>query len=84
MRQVVADRNEVTVSEVTTKKAYVMKGEKGDYILARDTAGYFIWVRLTPSEITKPCKKFETIKEAIASKIEAGYDVFEYTEAFVG
>lgn len=83
MRQVVADRNEITVSEVTSKKGYVMVGEKGNYILARDVEGKFIWVRITPGEITKPCKKFETAKEAVASKIDAGYEVFEYAEAFV-
>lgn len=78
---VVADENVVTLNDVTTNKCYVMKGRKGDFILARDVNGNFMWVRLTPAKTTKPVNKFASAKEAIKAKLELGYEVFEYTEA---
>lgn len=82
MRKViVADENVVALSDVTTNKCYVMKGRKGDFILARDVDGNFMWVRLTPAKTTKPVHKYSTAKEAVEDKLNLGYEVFEYTEA---
>lgn len=78
---VVADENVVTLDDVTANKCYVMKGRKGDFILARDVEGSFMWVRLTPAKTTKPVHKYSTAKEAVEDKLNLGYDVFEYTEA---
>ena len=78
---VVADENVVTLDDVTTNKCYVMKGRKGEFILARDVDGNFMWVRLTPAKTTKPVNRFDSAKKAIEAKLELGYEVFEYTEA---
>ena len=78
---VVADETTVRLDDVTKNKCYVMKGRKGDFILARDVEGNFMWVRLTPSKTTKPVNKYDDIFEAIEDKLNAGYEVFEYTEA---
>lgn len=78
MREVVLRREELTVEDVTTSKGYIMTGNKGKYILARDVEGYFIWVKLDPSNITKPVKKYSSAKEAVKDKLTAGYDVFEF------
>lgn len=81
MRQVVLghDTNEVLLDEVTSDNGYVMLGNKGNYILAKDTAGKFIWVKATPGSVTKPVKAFDTMKDAIADKLSKGYEVLEYT-----
>lgn len=78
MREVVLRREELTVEDVTTNKGYIMVGNKGKYILARDTQGDFIWVKLDPSNITKPAKKYTSAKEAVKAKLDAGYAVFEF------
>ena len=87
VRQVVEARPEeltVTLDELSTNKGYVMKGNKGDFIIARDTEGYYIWVRLNPTKnIAKAHNKYLTLKEAIADKLSKGFDVFEYTTADV-
>ena len=44
MRKVIVSR-EVTTKDATLSKGYIMKGNKGDFMLARDTEGRFIWVR---------------------------------------
>ena len=80
-KQVVARRSDdvVTLDELSNNKGYVMRGIKGDYIIARDTDGNFIWVRLIPTKNTsKPVHAYATLKEAIKDKIDNGFDVFEY------
>lgn len=67
----------VTLSEVSKDKGYVMRGNKGDYILAKDTNGNFIWVKATPGSVTKPVHTYRTIEEAIDAKID-NYEVFEF------
>ena len=82
MKHVVAEREHevVTVDELSTSKGYIMFGSKGEFIIARDTNGKYIWVRLNPtSNISKPSNAFDTLKEAINSKLEHGFDVYEYT-----
>lgn len=80
MRKVVV-RTEVYLDEVSNERGYVMKGHKGDFILARDVEGKYIFVRVTPGKTTKPVHKYDTVLEAITAKMEAGYDVFEYDKA---
>lgn len=87
VRQVVATRPEsltVTLDELSNNKGYVMKGRKGDFIIARDTAGNYIWVRLNPTKaIAKAHNAYATLAEAIKSKLDKGFDVFEYSEATI-
>jgi len=81
MKQVVLtqDTSTVLIDNVSKKSGYVMIGNKGDYVLGRDTEGKFIWVRVTPGKTTKPVNAYGTIRDAIEDKIEKGYDVYEYT-----
>lgn len=83
MRQVIKDRNEVTISEATKARGYVMKGNKGEYLLAMDTQGKFIWVRLNPPKITKVRNAYDTLQEALEDKINQGYEIFEIDEGDV-
>lgn len=84
MREVVAQTTQLTVDNLDSTKGYVMAGNKGNYIIARDTNGKYIWVRLTPTKTTaKAVKAFDTLKEAVANKLNAGYKVYEYTTASV-
>ena len=86
MKQVVAKRDDavVTLDELATNKGYVMVGSKGEFIIARDTNGKYIWVRLNPTKTTaKPVKAFDTLRGAIEDKLNNGYDVFEYTSIVV-
>ena len=46
MREVVAQTTQLTVDNLDSTKGYVMDGRKGKFIIARDTDGKFIWVRL--------------------------------------
>lgn len=78
MRQVILRREELTVEDVTTSRGYIMRGNNGKYILARDVEGYYIWVKLDPSNITKPLNKYSSAKEAVKAKLTAGVDVFEF------
>lgn len=81
MKKVVAERTDVvvTLDELSTNKGYVMVGNKGEFIIARDTNGNYIWVRLNPTKTTaKPVKSFGTLKDAIKDKLDKGYEVFEY------
>lgn len=80
MRQVIKDRHEVTISEATKSKGYIMKGNKGDYLLAMDSLGRFIWVRLNPPKITKVVNAYDTLQEALEDKISQGYEVYEIDE----
>jgi len=84
MRQVlIRDEREnvVFTDELSNSKGYMLRGQKGDFILARDTEGFHIWVRMNPAKATaKPVKRYESVEEAIEDKINNGYEVFEYTE----
>ena len=79
MRKVIVSR-EVTTKDATVSKGYIMKGNKGDFMLARDTEGRFIWVRLNPPKITKVFNAYDTLQEALEAKIEDGYEVLEIDE----
>lgn len=84
MREVVARVEALTIDNLDSTKGYVMVGNKGKFIIARDTLGKFIWVRLTPAKTTaKAVQAFNTLKEAVANKLNAGYKVFEYATASV-
>ena len=87
VRQVVATRPEsltLTLDELANNKGYVMKGNKGDFIIARDTAGNYIWVRLNPTKsIAKAHNSYATLKDAIKAKLDKGFDVFEYSEVTI-
>ena len=76
MRKVIIS-TEVTTKDATVSKGYIMKGNKGDFMLARDTEGRFIWVRLNPYKITKVFNAYDTLQEALEAKIEDGYEVLE-------
>ena len=77
----VVKRTKVYLDEVDTSKGYVMKGNKGDFILARTTDDKYSFVRLTPGKTTKPVNAYASAQKAIEAKIEAGYEVFQYTKA---
>ena len=79
MRKVVVSR-EVSTKDATLSKGYIMKGNKGDFILARDTEGRFIWVRLNPPKITKVFNAYDTLQEALEAKVDDGYEVLEIDE----
>ena len=79
MRKVIVSR-EVTTKDATVSKCYIMKGNKGDFMLARDTEGRFIWVRLNPPKITKVFNAYDTLQEALEAKVEDGYEVLEIDE----
>lgn len=79
MRKVIVSR-EVTTADATLSKGYIMKGNKGDFMLARDTEGRFIWVRLNPPKITKVFNAYDTLKEALEAKVDDGYEVLEIDE----
>ena len=79
MRKVIVSR-EVTTKDATTSKCYIMKGNKGDFMLARDTEGRFIWVRLNPPKITKAFNAYDTLQEALEAKVDDGYEVLEIEE----
>lgn len=81
MREVVAKVEALTIDNLNVDKGYVMEGKKGDFIIARDTLGKYIWVRLTPSKTTaKAVKAYNSLREAIKDKLDHGYRVFEYTD----
>lgn len=79
MRKVIVSR-EVTTKDATASKGYIMKGNKGDFMLARDTEGRFIWIRLNPPKITKVFNAYDTLQEALEAKVEDGYEVLEIDE----
>jgi hypothetical protein len=81
MREVVAQTTQLTVDNLDSTKGYVMDGRKGKFIIARDTDGKFIWVRLNPPKTTaKSVKSYSSLKEAVKDKLDRGYQVFEYSE----
>lgn len=79
MRKVIVSR-EVTTQDATVSKGYIMKGKKGDFMLAKDTEGKFIWVRLNPPKITKIFNSYDTLQEALEAKVNDGYEVLEIDE----
>lgn len=79
MRKVIVSR-EVTTQDATVSKGYIMKGKKGDFMLAKDTEGKFIWVRLNPPKITKIFNAYDTLQEALEAKVNYGYEVLEIDE----
>ena len=79
MKKVIISR-EVTTEDATVSKGYIMKGNKGDFMLARDTEGRFIWVRLNPSKITKVFNAYNALQEALEAKVDDGYEVLEIEE----
>lgn len=79
MRKVIVSR-EVSTKDATLSKGYIMKGNKGDFMLARDTEGRFIWVRLNPPKITKVFNAYGTLQEALEAKVDDGYEVLEIDE----
>lgn len=79
MRKVIVSR-EVTTEDATLSKGYIMKGDKGDFMLSRDTEGRFIWVRLNPPKITKVFNAYDTLQEALEAKVDDGYEVLEIDE----
>ena len=79
MRKVIVSR-EVTTQDATEFKGYIMKGKKGDFMLAKDTEGKFIWVRLNPPKITKIFNAYDTLQEALEAKVNDGYEVLEIDE----
>ena len=79
MRKVIVSR-EVTTKDATLSKGYIMKGDKGDFMLARDAEGRFIWVRLNPPKITKVFHAYDTLQEALEAKVDDGYEVLEIDE----
>lgn len=81
MREVVAQTTQLTVDNLDSTKGYVMDGRKGKFIVARDTDGKFIWVRLNPPKTTaKAVRAYSSLKEAVKDKLNKGYQVFEYSE----
>ena len=79
MRKVIVSR-EVTTKDATLSKGYLMKGDKGDFMLARDAEGRFIWVRLNPPKVTKVFHAYDTLQEALEAKVDDGYEVLEIDE----
>ena len=72
--------SEVTTQDATVSKGYIMKGKKGDFMLAKDTEGKFIWVRLNPPKIAKVFNAYDTLQEALEAKVDDGYEVLEIDE----
>lgn len=81
MREVLLERAELYLDDVTADKGYAFEGVKGTFILAKDTNGKFIWVRLTPAKVGKPVKAYDDIKSAIRAKIEDGFTVYQFDDA---
>lgn len=81
IRTVVDRTEELLLDNCTSNNGYAFEVEKGTFILAKDTEGKFIWVRLTPGKVGKPVHSYDTIKEAIKSKIDLGFEVFAYDNA---
>ena len=79
MRKVIVSR-EVTTQDATVSKGYIMKGNKGDFMLAKDTEGKFIWVRLNPPKVTKVFHAYDTLQEALEAKVDNGYEILEIDE----
>lgn len=81
IRTIVERTEDLLLDNCTSSNGYAFDGDKGTFILAKDTNGKFIWVRLTPGKVGKPIHEYETIKEAIKAKIDLGFDVYAFDEA---
>lgn len=81
IRTVIERTEELLLDDCTTSNGYAFDGDKGTFILAKDTNGKFIWVRLTPGKVSKPVHEYDSVKEAIKSKMDLGFDVYSYDEA---
>ena len=81
LRAVIERTSELTLDNCTTSNGYAFDGDKGTFILAKNVDGKFIWVRLTPGKVGKPVHEYATIKDAIKSKMDAGYDVYAFDDA---
>jgi hypothetical protein len=81
IRTVVERTDELLLDNCTASSGYAFDGDKGTFILAKDTNGKFIWVRLTPGKVGKPVHEYDSVKEAIKSKMDLGFDVYAYDEA---
>lgn len=81
IREVVERTNALLLDNCTASNGYAFDGDKGTFILAKDTNGKFIWVRLTPGKVGKPVHEYDSIKEAIKAKIDLGFTVYAYDEA---
>lgn len=81
IREVIEQTEELLLDNCTTSNGYAFDGNKGTFILAKDTNGKFIWVRLTPGKVGKPVNEYDSIKEAIKAKIDLGFTVYSYDEA---
>ena len=79
MKKVIISK-EVTTEDARVSNGYIMKGNKGDFMLARDTEGRFIWVRLNPPKITKVFNAYDTLQEALEAKVNDNYEVLEIDE----
>ena len=78
LREVILQPTVLTVDNATADNGYAFRGDKGVFILSKDTTGKFIWVRVTPGKVAKPVHAYDTIKEALTAKIEKDYAVFAY------
>lgn len=81
MREVLLERTELYLDDVTANNGYAFEGVKGTFILAKDTNGKFIWVRLTPGKVGKPVHAYDDVKSAIKAKIEDGFTVYQFDDA---
>ena len=82
IREVITRPAELVLDDCkATDNGFAFVGDKGTFILARNTDGLFIWVRLTPGKVSKPVHAYDTVKEAIKDKMDAGYTVFAYDDA---
>ena len=81
IREVIERTNELTLDQVTSANGYAFDGDKGTFILAKDTNGKFIWVRLTPGKVGKPVHAYDSIKEAVKDKMDNGFTVYAFDDA---
>lgn len=81
IREVIVAPAELLLDNCTADSGYAFDGDKGTFILAKDTNGKFIWVRLTPGKVGKPVHEYNSVKDAIKAKIDAGYSVYAFEDA---
>lgn len=81
IREVIFAPAELVLDNCTAENGYAFDGDKGTFILAKDTNGKFIWVRLTPGKVGKPVHEYDSVKDAIKDKMDNGYTVYAYDNA---
>lgn len=81
MREVLLERTELCLDDVTVNNGYAFEGVNGTFILAKDTNGKFIWVRLAPGKVGKPVHAYDDVKSAIKAKIKDGFTVYQFDDA---